>query len=145
MTTSSSFAFGVDAAVIWPAGKVYFFKGSQYLRYDIASDRVEQDPMPIIRHWGNWPASWVDGINGGFVMPEQKSAYFFKGSQYLRYAIAADRVLDGYPRSFPGGWGNWPADWNAGIDGGVIWPNGKVYFFKGSSYLRYDLASDRVE
>jgi Hemopexin len=35
------------------ATKFYFFRGNQYLRYDLATDRVDAGyPLPIT---GNWP------------------------------------------------------------------------------------------
>jgi hypothetical protein len=44
---------GINAAVSWGNGKAYFFKGDQYLRYDISADTVDHDyPKPIA---GNWP------------------------------------------------------------------------------------------
>lgn len=32
---------GFDATVDWGNGKAYFFKGGQYIRYDIRSDRAD--------------------------------------------------------------------------------------------------------
>src|SRR5207302_2603536 len=59
---------------------------------------------------------------------------------------ATDRVEDGYPRPLTSQWWpNWPAGWSSSIDAGVIFNNGKVYFFKGREYLRYDIARDRVD
>jgi hypothetical protein len=43
---------GIDAGVVWPNGKAYFFRGSQYLRYDIAADHVDSGyPLDIAGHW----------------------------------------------------------------------------------------------
>jgi hypothetical protein len=54
------FASGIDEAVVWNDGTAYFFKGEQYVRYDIAADRVESRyPKPIA---GNWPGVWTDGV-----------------------------------------------------------------------------------
>ena len=41
------------------------------------------------------------------------AAYFFKGNQYLRYDIAADKVDAGYPKPIAG---NWPGFWPGGLD-----------------------------
>lgn len=138
----ANFQDGIDACVIWPNGKVYFFKENAYLRFDIAADRVDQNPRMIIDGWSGWPASWADGIQGAIVASPQR-AYFFRGSEYLRYDIAADRV-DQLPRPIAGYWPGWPADWKDGIDGCVNWGNGIVYFFKGANFIRYDLNLDRV-
>jgi hypothetical protein len=138
----ASFAAGVNAAVVWVNGKVYFFRGSQYLRHDIAADRVDAGyPRPIA---GAWPGLWVDSIDAGIVWPSGK-AYFFKGSQYMRYDIATDKVDPGYPRPIQGNWPGFPASFAAGVGTAVVWNNGKAYFFKGSEYIRYDIATDRVD
>jgi hypothetical protein len=51
----------VNAAVVWNNGKAYFFKGSQYIRYDIAADKTDAGyPKPIA---GNWAGFWADNID----------------------------------------------------------------------------------
>ena len=42
----------LDAAVVWPNGKAYFFKGDQYIRYDIAADRADEGYPQSISAWG---------------------------------------------------------------------------------------------
>ncbi|MCA9456183.1 MAG: hypothetical protein KC587_05940, partial [Nitrospira sp.] len=44
--------------VVWNNGKVYFFQGKEYARYDIAQDRADSDdgngnayPRPIRNNW----------------------------------------------------------------------------------------------
>lgn len=139
---TSPFEAGIDACGVWPNGKAYFFKGDSYLRFDIATDRVDQDPRPIRGNWPGWPESWADGIQGAIAVSSQR-AYFFRGGEYLRYDIAADRV-DQLPRPIAGFWPGWPVAWNDSIDGCVNWGNGLVYFFKGANFIRYDLNQDRV-
>jgi len=137
----SAFQEGVDAEVVWNNQRVYFFKGNQYLVYDIAADRVAAGyPLPIA---GHWPGLWTDRIDAGVVWPNGK-AYFFRGSQYVRYDIATDKADSGY-RDIKGGWPGFPASFAAGIDDVVVWNNGKAYFFKGSEYIRYDIAADKTD
>jgi len=141
---SPTFVTNRKAAVIWPNNKLYMFNGDQYTRYDIANDRADSGyPAAISPNWHNWPAAWTDGVDAGLDWGNGK-AYFFHDSQYVRYDIATDRVDAGYPATIAGNWGNWPAAWT-GVDAAVKWNNGKVYFFRGSQYLRYDIATDRVD
>jgi hypothetical protein len=136
------FSDGIDAAVVWNNGKAYFFKGSQYIRYDIATDRADQAPLPIL---GNWRAaeSYQEGIDAAVVWPNGK-AYFFAGDHYFRFAIDASgqETLEDGPLPIKG---NWPGVWSDGIDAVVAWNNGKGFIFRSSLYLTYDVATDRVE
>jgi hypothetical protein len=141
----------VGAGVIWPNGKVYFLRGNQYVRYDIASDRVDPGyPAPIA---GNWPGLSLQRVDAALVWPGDKKAYLFghyggvpgqlvSGRLgYVRYDIDNDRQDDGYPASIEQNWPGLPPD----INSCVLWPNGKVYFFRANYYFRYDIPSDRVD
>jgi Hemopexin len=70
--------------------------------------------------------------------------YFFKGGQYIRYDRASD-ITDGSAAVVAG---NWPGVAEAGFDqpgAAINFELGKVFFFKGDSYVRYDVADDRVD
>ena len=57
---SATFDTGIDAAVNWGNGKVYLFKGGEYIRHDIASDTLDPGyPKPIK---GNWPGVHIAEI-----------------------------------------------------------------------------------
>jgi Hemopexin/Astacin (Peptidase family M12A) len=138
----AGFATGVNAGVIWNNGKAYFFKGNKYIRYDIAADKTDAGyPKPIA---GNWPGLWTDNIDAVIVWPNSK-AYFFKGSQYIRYDLATGKADIGYPKNISSSWPGFPADFAAGVNAAVVWNNGKAYFFKGSQYIRYDIAADKTD
>ncbi len=81
----------------WGDGKIFFFKGSQYLRYDIAKKRVDAGyPKPIDNR--NWPGLiWTSGIDDVINWGNGK-AYFFKAYEYIRYDIVEDRADPGYPK-----------------------------------------------
>ena len=137
----------VDAAANWNNGKIFFFRGKKYVRYDIEGDRVDSGyPLPIA---GNWPglaeAGFGNGVDAAVNWGTGK-AFFFRRDKYLRYDIKADRVDSGYPLPIAG---NWPglaeAGFGNGVDAVVNWGNGKAFFFHGNQYLRYDIAADKTD
>lgn len=133
-----------DAAVHWGFGKVYFFYGKEYLRYDVGKDAVDpeylppNDPFTIA---GNWNIPWTDGVDAAFNWGNGK-IYFFRGTEYLRYDITADRTDENYPKPIAG---NWNGVWADRLDGALYQGGAKAYFFKDSQYRRYDVASDGVD
>jgi hypothetical protein len=141
------FQDGIDAAVEWPNGKAYFFKGALYARYDIAGNRIELGyPLSIGDQWaGLAAAGFAEGIDAAVNWGNGK-VYFFKGDQYVRYDIAADQADDGFPVHISDGWAGFAAaGFGSGLDTAVNWGNGKAYFFKGGLYLRYDIAADQMD
>lgn len=133
------------------AGKVYFFKGNDYIRYDWASDRADAGyPQNIAQNWHNLPAGFTGGfdatVNGRG--PFAGKAYFFKGDRYIRYDWASDRADPGYPASIAANWHNLPAgfsdNFQAMLNGNGPFA-GKLYIFKGDFYIRYDWSQDRCD
>jgi dienelactone hydrolase len=132
----------IDAGVRWGPNTAYVFKGDQYIRF--SGDEPEDGyPLPIAGNWPGFPKSWSSGIDAAVDWGKGK-VYVFKGGEYIRYDIAAGNADPGYPRPIAGNWG-FPQAWSPGIDAGINWGDGKVYFFKGDQYLRYDIASERVD
>src|SRR5262249_11023673 len=130
------FDTNLDTALNWGNGKVFFFKGNKYARYDIAGDKVDDGyPLSIADNWpGMRDAGFADSIDADVFLGNGK-VFFFKGDKYLRYDVAADKVDSGYPLAIAD---NWPGMKEAGfadsIDTAVNWGNGKVFFFKGNKY-----------
>ncbi len=141
----AGFDQGVQAAVNWGNGKLYFFKGDQYVRYDVATDRVDDGyPMSIAASWTGFNAAGFDRDLSGAVRWDERIAYFFKGNQYLRYDIVADRVDEGYPRLIGDSWpGLAAAGFDRDLRAPIDWTNGSAYLFKGNQYVRYDMVNDR--
>jgi hypothetical protein len=138
---SPTFASLKRDAIDLGAGKIYFFNGGQYTRYDKALDRAESGyPRPILGNWTGWPAAFtqVDAAVriGG-------KAYFFMGANYIRHDIATD-TIDAPIKPIVGNWAGWPATWTS-VDAALDYPNGKLYFFRGGQYLRFDVATDQVD
>ena len=127
-------------AIEWDNGKVYFFKGDKYIRYDIVADRADRGyPKKIKDHW---PGLWEKDIDAAINWGNGK-AYFFKGNRYIRYDIVRDRADRGYPKKIKD---HWPGLWIEDIDAAINWGNGKAYFFnKGDKYIRYNIATDRAD
>jgi hypothetical protein len=124
---------------VWPNGKAFFFRGSEYIRYDIGAHHADQGyPKPIR---GAWAGLFDRDIDAAVVWPNDK-AYFFRGSEYIRYDIGADHADQGYPKPIRGAWAGL---FDRDIDAAVVWPNGKAYFFRGSDYIRYDIGADHAD
>jgi len=130
-----------------PVRHAYLFKGSSYVRYDRLEHRTDANyPLPIADYWnGMAAAGFADDLDA--VLPWFGSRlYFFKGSSYVRYDLAADRVDPGYPRPIAGNWRDFAErGFGSGLDAAVNWGNEHAYFFRGPEYLRYDLLADTVE
>ena len=142
----SNFAAGVDAAV-WgqPNSRVYFFLDSEYIRVNpAASWAVEAGyPKPIAGNWPGFPAAFAGGVDAAVYTPTNQRIYFFRGAEYLRVDPNNAWVVEpGYPKPIAGNWPGFPADFAAGVDG-AAWgeSNQRVYFFKGTRYIRVNPAS----
>ena len=98
----ASFASGVDGA-LWSGTnqKIYFFKGSEYIRVDPNNGfNVEPGyPKSIGANWPGLPASFQAGINDALWNGKSNNIYFFKRSEYVKIDPANWTVLNGYPTS----------------------------------------------
>jgi hypothetical protein len=93
----------LDAAVEWGNGKVFLFKGNQYIRYDIVADKADAGyPKPIKNYWPGLEA-FADGVDAAVNWGNGK-VFLFKGNQYIRYDIAADKADAGYPKPIKDYW-----------------------------------------
>lgn len=136
----------VQAAILWPNNKAYFFNEDNYKKFDFGPKKVlDTYPRKIEGAWGQSSAGFfTDAIDAALVWPGNKKAYLFKGDEYLRYDIKKDTMDSGYPKKIKDKWGNWPASFTS-VDAVVLWPNRAIYFFKGDEYIRYSIEDDRVE
>ena len=131
----------LTSAVTAHTGKIYFFGGNDYWRFDLARDAVDPGyPKPISRFWRGLSGRVDAAIPGQG--DRARKIYFFQGREYIRYDMEADRVDPEYPKPIEG---NWPGLGGAPIDAAITLPNGKLYFFRGGEYWRYDWEDDRVD
>jgi hemopexin len=137
---------GIDAAVIFKRDnssltppQAYFFKGGEYIRYNILTDQVEPGYPKAISQ--SWRGLWSAGIDAAVSWGNGK-IYFFRGDEYIRFDLSRDRADPGYPRKISETWGGL---WPSGVDAAVNWGNGKVYFLKGNEYIRWDISSDHID
>jgi hypothetical protein len=94
----------IDAAIMWPTGKAYFFKGEKYVRYDVRLDKVDRGPKIIKDHWHGFSERGFDRDIEAATIWHTGKAYFFKGEQYVRYDPSKDigenhiGLEEGYPK-----------------------------------------------
>ena len=135
-----AFYKGMDAALLREDnGKIYFFLGSQYVRFSNVADGMDAGyPKPIAGNWPGLPADFNNGIDAALWRQSNNKLYFFKGSQYVRFSTVAGGVDAGYPKPIAGNWPGLPADFNDGIDAVLQRKdNGAIYMFKGAQYVRF--------
>lgn len=138
---------GADAVIARPGNKahqVYFFKGKEYMRYDMNRGKVDSGYPRLIKD--NWKGLWDRDIDCAVSHPSKPyKIYFFKGNEYIRYDFSNNKADSGYPKSVSG---NWDGVWNDGIDAAVPGTgkrDNKIYFFKGNEYKRYDMNKKKVD
>lgn len=128
--------------VKWPTGKIYFFKGPQYVRCSPGVHTVDLGyPRLIKKNWKNWPADWLTP-DAALVWPGDKQATFFQGMQYVTYETDQKAIIAG-PASVTNLFPNWPADWT-GLDAALV--VGKVaYLFRGMEYIVYSFVEGKLD
>lgn len=69
-----------------------------------------------------------------------------EASHAVRFTKVSDGVDAGYPNPIAGNWPGLPAGFEAGIDAALMRKdNHKIYFFKGTRYVRFSNVSDGVD
>ena len=89
----------IDSVMVLPNGKAYLFSGNEYVRYDIAADRVDPGYPARSKPTGE---VWAPGRSRRRLAERQ--GLLLPRREYLRYDIAADKVDDGYPHGVGGNW-----------------------------------------
>lgn len=133
---------GIDAAMLGHGGgRIHIFKRGEFLRWNLRTGAPEGPPRPIAEGWrGIFPDGVDTAVNAG-----NGKAWFFKGSRYARFDFLADQIDSGYPKDIAGNWTGFPTSWYGGIDAAFCRLNGKVFFFRGTDYIRFDVRGDKSE
>jgi len=104
----ASFQQGIDAAFLRESnGKIYMFKGSQYVRLT----ETEMDagyPKPIAGNWEGLPNDYTSGIDAVLMRVDTSQIYFFHGHTYVRYSNVDDGIDAGYPKWINKSWMPFP-------------------------------------
>lgn len=105
---TGTFANGLDAA-LWSdtTRKIYFFKGSEYLRINPSNGwNVDPGyPRSIAGNWPGFPAAFVAGIDSALWSETNQKIYCFKDAKYIRLDPNSGWNVDpGYPRWINKNW-----------------------------------------
>ncbi|WP_456846941.1 hemopexin repeat-containing protein [Cellulomonas sp. P5_C6] len=102
---SAAFDGGIDAAVNWGNGKVYLFRGGEYIRHDIAADTLDPGyPKPIKGNWSGVDGTMFEKDINAIVNYGNGKVYWFKDDQYARVDQATKTFDPGYPKLISAGW-----------------------------------------
>lgn len=79
----------------------YFFKGSEYWRYDERTQRADtfRYPKPIKSAW-----KFPGDINAAVHWVKNRKTYVFRGKQYMKLKRRSVQLERGYPRVIADGW-----------------------------------------
>jgi hypothetical protein len=143
---NKSFYKGPDTALMnMASSKIYFFRGSEYYRINPANGwKPDADyPKPIAGNWPGLDAGFTSNLDAALWAEANNKIYMFKGDEYVRIDPNNGWQMDAnYPKPIAGNWPGFPAEFANGVDA-ALWskPNNRIYFFKGTEYIRVNPAA----
>jgi len=125
-----------DASLYNPKnGKYYFFKDDLYYKYDFKKG-VEHTGKIGKNGWRGLPTN----IDAAVVDPtDQGIIHFFKKDETFIYRHSDGKVT--FTSSIAKRWPGVPNNINAAL----LHANGRIYFFKGNTYYKYNFKTHKVE
>ena len=97
----------LDAALEFGRNTVFFFSGSQYVRFNMRTGRVDEGYPDSIRK--RWVGVTFDRIDAAIHWGNGK-VYFFKDDQQIRYDMTTYKADPSYPKQIPP---NYVDDWTS--------------------------------
>jgi hypothetical protein len=126
------FHLNLDAAEVLVPSKVHFFKGQQYLVYDLAADKVDPGyPAPITNLFKGLPPGFHGGLDD--VMNFQNGKVYLLKEEYCVCCTLDTMSADGPPQLITEQWPyvtSYGPEFAKGIDAAMY--SGYAWFFKGS-------------
>lgn len=151
---SVSASQGIKARFTDFDGVEYFFVGTNYFTGSAPGTLI-----PISNTWGKVKNNLQETgiVDAAFIAPNGKT-YLFSGDQYVQYTPDESTyavypndtntfayVDESFPKTIADNWGDLPAEYRTGIDAGFVF-DGRTYFFKGNTYIRYsDPACKKID
>ncbi|RAW97810.1 MULTISPECIES: fucose-binding lectin II [unclassified Photorhabdus] len=131
-------------------GYLYFFKGSQYLKFDIKKSQVIEGPKHIIEGWpGLRGTEFENGIDAAteWVDTKRDVVCFFKGRDCIDYTVSSHTISKKTISARWGTTGNY-SGFNSNLDAVILWRNIAgylIYLFKDGNYIRYNTNSNTID
>jgi hypothetical protein len=102
--------------------------------------------LSIAEAWPGLAAAGFDVAIDAAFADSSRTGFLLKGSQYVSVDLATRQLSGGSPRVITDGWaGMETANFERDIDAALHRSTGKVYFFRGGLFVRYDIASESVD
>ena len=140
----------LDTIFMRDNNRIYFFKGSEYIRFRRGADCLMSSPHPFVLcphthyHFG-W-GEFLTHIDAAVWRGDLKKHYMFSGPFYLRYTDFEKGIHKDYPKRIAGNWKGLPEDFEQGIDA-AMWTKDfdHLYFFKGDKCVRFSDVKQGVD
>jgi hypothetical protein len=83
----------IDAVLVVPGhpSEAYIFRGTKYVRIDVAKDRIISGPGPLSEHFPALVKTGLDSVDAALPQPGNTEGvtYFFRGDKYVKDRIVA--------------------------------------------------------